>query len=243
MSNLASVAYEVLLAYVMPGAVVQLPFWLFARVNLEMEQADINTTGYVLVFFGFSIVLGFVINALATVVCTSELVEDRKRLQLLSQNVMRKQILFKDDQGKETLLRKQLKEPMEPFGPIIGDEKRIQFVNAVFYAQVPEYVYARRNWDWYVYQSSRNLLFSLVLFWPLLLIIALSDVLSGGTSTWSWNGFALGIVVAFGTILVMVILSLFSRRQLENYYGYYRDVALGYWLKPTADTVRQEPNG
>ena len=63
MSNIASLTNEVLLAYVLPAALVELSFLLFIQNRWDL-QWDLSAPTSLLGFLGLSVAVGFLIDAL-----------------------------------------------------------------------------------------------------------------------------------------------------------------------------------
>src|SRR3990172_9796406 len=63
MSNIASLTNEVLLAYVLPAAIVELSFLLFIQNRWNL-QWDLGAPSSILGLLGLSVALGFLIDAL-----------------------------------------------------------------------------------------------------------------------------------------------------------------------------------
>ena len=63
MSNIASLTNEVLLAYVLPAAIVELSFLLFIQNRWNL-QWDLSAPSSILGFLGLSVAVGFLLDAL-----------------------------------------------------------------------------------------------------------------------------------------------------------------------------------
>jgi len=248
MPNIATLTYGTLLAYVMPACIVALAFLPFYYDWLKCQWRPDLAGFFVLVFIGVSILVGFLINALATVVTALPRLQwswlQRKKIKWIVnlfklQEIYRNIILFgKPHKGEPSVLFKEM-EILYPFEKLEtlypekiknrqdkGDKIKVQidvyaeYVYAIFNTHVREHVYARRNWDWYFYQASRNMLMA-----SLLSIFA--PILTGFRPTWSWTCIVVGLVLT----IIIIALCLLALRQLEIYYGFYANVVLGHLLK------------
>ena len=214
MSNIASLTYETLLAYVLPAAIVELLFLPFLSDRLNLRW-DIDSAGYlVLGFIGLSVVVGLAFNMWGTVV-TTKLVDFQQK---------KRNLIFFGDSGKPSVLLKYL-EALYPDAKEQDD--KVELVYAIFNSYVVEHVYARRNWDWYFYQSSRNILTTCPFSIAGLVLLAIRD-------TWP-SALIVGVFVA--TIVILAVLYSFMVRQLEIYYGFYVSVVLGHLLKQSAQAA------
>jgi hypothetical protein len=219
MSNISNLTYETLLAYVLPAAIVELLFLplLSDRLNLQWDNAS---AGYlVLGFISLSIVVGLVFNMWGTVVTTKIIDLQRRKRNL---------ILF-GESDKPTILFEYLK-TLYPNAK--GQNDKIDLVYAIFNFHVAEHIYARRNWDWYFYQSSRNIFATCPFSITGLILLAIQY-------TWSITTI-IGVFLA--TIVILILVYNFMVRQLEVYYGFYAAVVLGYLLGQLPQTNdRRQP--
>ena len=103
----------------------------------------------------------------------------------------------------------------------------VEYVYAIFNSHVVEHVYARRNWDWYFYQSSRTILTTCPFSIAGLVLLAIRD-------TWP-SALIAGVFVT--TMVILAVLYFFMVRQLEIYYGFYVSVVLGHLLKLSAQAA------
>jgi hypothetical protein len=218
MPNIATLTYGTLLAYVMPASIVALAFLPFYCDWLKRQWCPNLAGFFVLVFIGVSILVGFLINALATVV-SIDLQQKARDLIFFweyERPSLRKLIfLFRRKSDGPSVLS----ELMEELYPEYKcEQEKVKLVYAIFNFHVREYIYARRNWDWYFYQASRNTLMASF-------VSIFAPILAGFRPTWYWAYTTVGLV------LTIVVLYLFALRQLEIYYGFYANVVLGHLLE------------
>jgi len=214
MDGFTSVTYETLLAYVLPASIVEILILPF--ISSMIPKWDKDTAVYlVLGFLGISIVIGLLINAFGTAITTTKIFDLQKK--------WRNVILFGKPKKPSVLsiyLDKYLKK-VSPDKEYNDLSERAEFVYAIFNVKVSEHIYSRRNWDWYFYQSSRNILISSPV--TIILFIILSN-----QNHWLSSYVILTLLIL---IFCFWVIYKFMRRQLEIYYGYYASVVLGYLLK------------
>lgn len=207
MSNILSFTYVTFLAYIMPASI----FLYLLHCCLDIEYGVDSKEFIVICFIALSVLVGFLFNALSTVV-TSELFKTQQK---------RRDSIFFGRKGKRTTLYTLIDDSLP-------DEKtKIEYVYAIFNSHVPEHIYERRNWDWYFYQSSRNLLITSPFSISTLVWLAIRD-------TWP---VAQWLTVFLSVLLILVILYFFASRQLGIYYGFYANTVVGYLLE-----CRPEPS-
>lgn len=212
MSNIASLTYETLLAYVLPAAIVELLFLplLYDRLNLRW---DTDSAGYlVLGFIGLSVSVGLLLNMWGTVLTILSRIQQRKRNLILFGKSDKPSFLF---------------QRMQALYPNTAEPQKVELVYAIFNSHVPEHIYARRNWDWSFYQASRNILTASPLSITALVLLAIRD---------TWPGTLIASVFV-ATIVILAVLYFFTLRQLEIYYGFYANVVLGHLLEQSAQAV------
>jgi hypothetical protein len=213
MDGFTSVTYETLLAYVLPASIVEILILLL--ISSKIPGWDKDTTVYLILgFLGISIVIGLLINAFGTALTTKIFGLQKK---------WRNEILFGKPKKPSVLsiyLDKYLKK-VSPDKEYNDLSERAEFVYAIFNVKVSEHIYSRRNWDWYFYQSSRNILISSPITIILFIILSFQK-------QWLASYVILTLLVLF---VCFWVIYLFMRRQLDIYYGYYASVVLGYLLK------------
>ena len=202
--NISNLTFETLIVYVMPGAIV----FLLSISNILEWHPDL-TLYTLLGFCGISIVVGLLINMVSVLIFSKLLNFQQKQ---------RDTIFFGKPEAKTPLLDR-----LEKLYPDSTSEEKVKLIYAMFNIHVKEHIYARRNYDWYFYQTSRNTLTSL----PLCLMALMWGV------DYGWSIVCIGSIGAYVSIVALIgrVLHLFMIKQLEIYYGYYVSVTLGHLLE------------
>ena len=211
MSNIASLTYEVLLAYILPGAIVQLSYLVFIQ-KLWNLQWDLSSPSFLLGFLGLSVAVGFLIDSLGHVLM-NEWQRSRRNLVWFGKPTSRS-VLF---HYMQTLYPSRNEKDVEDL------ETKVELIYAIFNSHVSEHVYARRNWEWTFHEASRNLLISSPL-------TTIGFMLSGRT----WSVF-LTVLISV-SLIDYFILYKYMKWSLSTYYGYYASVVLGKLLEKSSES-------
>jgi hypothetical protein len=206
MEGLSELAYDLLLAYGLPGAITVLIYGALLSNRLALRW-DLNSAFWeVLGFVVISIVVGLLLDMISAATVSKIWRFQQKR---------RDGILF-GVKEKRTLLWKRMNE----IYPDTDEGERAQLVYAIFNAHVQQHIYSRRNWDWFFFMASRSIFVTSYIPLIGLALLAWQQAWQIG-----WN------VLAAGTAtLILFVVYHFMMRQLEIYYGYYANVALGHLL-------------
>ena len=208
MSNIASLTNEVLLAYVLPAAIVELSFVQFIQ-NRWNFQWDLSTPSSILGFLGLSVAVGFLIDALGHL-----LVREWQRGE-------RNIVLFGKPDSRTVLF--QYMELLYPNTKKADVEDKVNLVYAIFNSHVSVHIYARRNWDWTFHETSRNLLISSPL-------TTIGLMLSAST----WSVLLVTLIPISVALIDYFVLYKSMKWSLGTYYGYYASVVLGNLLDKSA---------
>jgi hypothetical protein len=218
MDTLSDLAYEMLLAYGVPGGLSLIPYLIYLS-KVHGIRWDLDLVGqYALSFAVLSVIAGLLLDMIAVAVTTKVW-----RFQQDKRNN-----IFFGSKGKRKLLWRLIADryPNETRDDD-SDDDRAALVYAIFNDCVSEYVFSRRNYDWYFAMFSRNIVVTY-------LIPSVGLGLVAHAFAWpiAWVGLAL--LIAGG---LFAVLRLFMFRQIEIYYGYYANVVLGHLLKQPASAA------
>jgi len=208
MSNFASLTNEVLLAYVLPAAIVELSFLRFIQNRWNL-QWDLSAPSSILGFLGLSVAVGFLIDALGHL-----LVREWQRRE-------RNLVLFGKPDSRTVLF--QYMELVYPNTKKADVEDKASLMYAIFNSHVSVHVYARRNWDWTFHETSRNLLISSPL-------TTIGLMLSAST----WSVLLVTLIPISVALIDYFVLYKSMKWSLGTYYSYYASVVLGYLLDKSA---------
>jgi len=208
MSNIASLTNEVLLAYVLPAAIVELSFLQFIQ-NRWNFQWDLSTPSSILGFLGLSVAVGFLIDALGHLLV--------REWQGGERNI----VLFGKPDSRTVLF--QYMELLYPNTKKADVEDKVNLVYAIFNSHVSVHIYARRNWDWTFHETSRNLLISSPL-------TTIGLMLSAS----AWSVLLVTLIPISVALIDYFVLYKSMKWSLGEYYGYYASVVLGHLLEKSA---------
>jgi hypothetical protein len=204
MSNIASLTNEVLFAYVLPAAVVQLSFLPFIQSRWNLHW-DFSVPSSLFGFLGLSAAVGFLIDAMGHL-----LVREWQRSE-------RNIALFGKPESRSVLF--QYLELLYPNTRKADLEHKVDLVYAIFNSHVPVHIYARRNWDWTFHETTRNLLISSPL-------TTIGLILSAST----WSVLQVTLIPISVALIDYFVLYKSMKWSLGTYYAYHASVALGRLL-------------
>jgi hypothetical protein len=215
--NISNLTFETLIVYIMPAAIVELLLLplIGPLIGNSMKWYTDSTLYSVLGFLGLSIVLGLFIDMFSVAVSSN--FQRKKRDTIFFGNQE------KDNQEKDNLLSYRL-EKLYPESK--SKDEKVKLIYAIFNIHVQEHIYARRNYDWYFYQASRNTIASFFLYFIALACLACWLAIG--------NNLTIYLIICISVIAIIVLLPIlysFMISQLNIYYGYYVSVTLGYLLE------------
>ncbi len=204
--KIENLTFETLVAYILPAFLLE-SVWVPIISPIISVPFQLGTLSWMLYGLVVTVLVGIIINALSTVFMSGLASKERN-------------LVFFGAHGNPSLLKREIVIHYAN----VPEESHIDLVYALFNKHVCEHVYGRRNYDWYFYMASRNL----VVMSPLFLVGLLVRT------------FITDAIPLFPAIVSMILtagvswgLFCFMLTEVRTYYQYYANVALGTMLEET----------
>ena len=205
MQTVAKTTYETFVAFIMPGLIAISPYLYLFYVTKGMPQGIGEMTTVLLLLF-LGMVAGSVIDLGAHSLFSNWRWKKKRELYL--------------GESRSSLLCKEVRRRYESSRKL-SDTELIDLIDSLFMRYVSQHVLDRRNWEYMLHDSSRNLMIAFLAFLAGLLVLLYSNIIS-----------------LLFVCIVFIIVPLFTYYSLWNYmswsvgkiYGFNVSIVIGELL-------------
>lgn len=210
--KIENLTFETLVAYILPAFLLG-SIYLPILDHYGIIDRGFTSISEILLVVVLTILVGILVNMASTVFLSGFVSKSRDF------------VFYGTDENPSLLTKK-----MEEYYPHVSDEEWTPIIYALFSRHVQGHVYTRRNYDWYFFMASRNLLVAFLILIPGLIWHAYA------VKSWPVELTVIILLLSAGMIAVLLV---FMKKALAVYYGYYVSIALGELLERPVPSMQE----